>query len=176
MKTPSAAAPAARKARGPDAAAYTGTGRRTHARCDDVPAHDAGFPASKVRRYARPSPNALARAGAPPTFATPLCPAPTPRIVRPPAATSTDAAADAVMAGWRVSRLVTQLARRTRWLAPAARVMATHRSMALPGVSATPTRSKPRSSPSRTIRVVYSGVYGQKKNPTFTARRPRRSR
>src|SRR5215510_15331377 len=44
--------------------------------------------------------------------------------------------------------------------------MATHGSMALPGVSAMPTRSKPCSSPRRAMRSVYSGVYGQKKNPT----------
>src|ERR1700746_2898342 len=53
----------------------------------------------------------------------------------------------------------------TREVAEAARVMATHGSMALPGVSAMPTMSKPCSSPRRAMRSVYSGVYGQKKNP-----------
>ncbi len=43
--------------------------------------------------------------------------------------------------------------------------MATHGSSALPGVSAMPIRSKPVSSPSRAMRAVYSGVYGQKKKP-----------
>jgi len=67
-------------------------------------------------------------------------------------------AADAVMEGWRVTRLVTHVARVTRDVAAAASVMATHGSSALPGVSAMPTRSKPRSSPRRAMRAVYSGV------------------
>src|SRR5215471_11901954 len=89
-----------------------------------------------------------------------------PSTLRPPETTSTEAAADAVTEGCRVTRLVTHVARRTREVAAAARVMATHGSMALPGVSAMPTMSKPCSSPRRAIRSVYSGVYGQKKNPT----------
>jgi hypothetical protein len=86
-------------------------------------------------------------------------------MVRPPAAASTEAAAEAVIDGWRVTRLVTQVASATRDVAAAASVMATHGSSALPGVSAMPTRSKPVSSPSRAMRAVYSGVYGQKKKP-----------
>src|SRR5690349_14416955 len=113
-----------------------------------------------------PGASSDARVGAPPTLATPLWPAPIPRMVRPPAAASTDAAAEAVMDGCRVTRLVTHVARRTREVAPAAMVMATHGSSALPGVSAMPTTSKPSSSPRRAMRAVYSGVYGQKKKPT----------
>src|SRR5215467_496982 len=113
-----------------------------------------------------PSRKTLGPVGAAPTLATPLCPEPTPRMVRPPEAMSTDAAADAVMAGWRVTRFVTHVASRTREVAEAASVIATHGSMALPGVSAMPTMSKPCSSPRRAMRSVYSGVYGQKKNPT----------
>jgi len=64
-------------------------------------------------------------------------------MVRPPEERSTDAAAEAVMDGWRVTRFVTQVASRTREVAEAASVMATHGSMALPGVSAMPTMSKP---------------------------------
>ncbi len=86
-------------------------------------------------------------------------------MVRPPEARSTDAAADAVMDGWRLTRLVTQVASRTRDVAETASVIATHGSIALPGVSAMPTMSKPCSSPRRAMRAVYSGVYGQKKNP-----------
>src|SRR5215831_7074930 len=89
-----------------------------------------------------------------------------PSTLRPPETTSTEAAADAVTEGWRVTRLVTHVARRTREVTAAARVMATHGSMALPGVSAMPTMSKPCASPRRAMRSVYSGVYGQKKNPT----------
>src|SRR5215831_1457656 len=89
-----------------------------------------------------------------------------PSTLRPPETTSTEAAADAVTEGWRVTRLVTHVARRTREVTAAARAMATHGSMALPGVSAMPTMSKPCASPRRAMRSVYSGVYGQKKNPT----------
>ena len=130
-----------------------------------APRHDAGAPLSAAFRNARPSRRSAARLGAPPTLATPLCPAPTPRMVRPPAAASTEAAAEAVIDGWRVTRLVTQVASATRDVAAAASVMATHGSSALPGVSAMPTRSKPSSSPRRAMRAVYSGVYGQKKKP-----------
>ena len=135
-----------------------------------APRHEAGAPASAVFRNVMPSPRSAARVGAPPTLATPLCPAPIPRMVRPPAATSTEAAAEAVMEGCRVTRLVTQVARRTREVAAAAMVMATHGSSALPGVSAMPTRSKPSSSPRRAMRAVYSGVYGQKRKPTRIGR------
>ena len=164
-KAPSAAAPTARSAAGPEAAAYTGTARLFHDRCVGAPRHAAGAPLSAVLRNASPSRRSEARLGAPPTLATPLCPAPTPRMVRPPAAASTEAAAEAVIDGWRVTRLVTQVAIATRDVAAAARVMATHGSSALPGVSAMPTSSKPSSSPSRAMRAVYSGVYGQKKKP-----------
>src|SRR5207247_3099270 len=111
--------------------------------------------------------------GAPPPLAPPLCPEPTPRMVRPPEAASTDAAAEAVMAGWRVTRFVTHVASRTREVAEAASVIAIHGSMALPGVSAMPTMSKPCSSPRHAMLVVYSGVYGQKKNPKRMAPRVR---
>ncbi len=75
-------------------------------------------------------------------------------MVRPSEAASTEAAADAVMDGCRETRFVTQVASRMRDVAAAARVMATHASMALPGVSAMPTMSKPYSSPRRAMRVV----------------------
>src|SRR6267378_7843541 len=78
---------------------------------------------------------------------------------------STDAAAPAVIAGWRVARLVTQAARPTRWVRVAARVSATQRSIALPGVSAMPRRSHPSRSASPAMRAVYSGDHGQKKKP-----------
>src|SRR5215510_1324748 len=118
----------------------------------------------------RPSRSDEGPAGALPTFATPLCPAPMPSTLRLPETTSTDAAADAVTEGCRVTRLVTHVASRMREVAEAAMVMATHGSMALPGVSAMPTMSKPCSSPRRAMRTVYSGVYGQKKNPKRMAR------
>src|SRR5215469_17027665 len=89
-----------------------------------------------------------------------------PSTLRPPETTSTDAAADAVTEGCRVTRLVTHVASGMCEVTEAAKVMATHGSMALPGVSAMPTMSKPWSSPRRAMRSVYSGVYGQKKNPT----------
>ena len=104
-----------------------------------------------------PSRKASGPAGTPPMLATPLCPAPMPRMVRPPEARSAEAAAEAVMDGWRVTRFVTHVASRTRVVAAMASVMATHGSMALPGVSAIPTMSKPYSSPRRAICVVYSG-------------------
>ncbi len=159
-----------RSAAGPDAAAYTGTGRFTQARCVGAPRQAAGAPESAVLRNAMPSRRSAALLRAPPTLVTPLCPAPMPRMVRPSAAASTEAAAEAVMAGCRVTRLVTHVASRTRDVAAAAIVMATHGSRALPGVSAMPTRSKPSSSPSRAMRAVYSGVYGQKKKPTRIGR------
>jgi hypothetical protein len=65
------------------------------------------------------------------------------------------------------------VASRAREVAEAASVIATHGSMALPGVSAMPTMSKPCSSPRRAMRTVYSGVYGQKKNPKRMALRLR---
>src|SRR5262249_11038491 len=130
------------------------------------PRHEAGWPERAARRKMRPSRSDEGSAGALPTFATPLCPAPMPSTLGPPETTSTDAAADAVTEGCRVTRLVTHVARRTREVTAAARVMATHGSMALPGVSAMPTMSKPCASPRRAMRSVYSGVYGQKKNPT----------
>src|SRR5229473_339362 len=135
---------------------------------DQTSTAPAGRPADAApsARRARTRVTSAARVGAPPTLATPLCPAPIPRMVRPPAARSTEAAAEAVIDGWRVTRLVTHVASRTREVAAAARVMATHGSSALPGVSAMPTRSKPSSSPRRAMRAVYSGVYGQKKKPT----------
>src|SRR5215469_18339927 len=89
-----------------------------------------------------------------------------PSTLRPPETTSTDAAADAVTEGCRVTRLVTHVASGMCEVTEAAKVMATHGSMALPGVSAMPTMSKPCASPRRAMRSVYSGVYGQKKNPT----------
>src|SRR5438309_1293654 len=82
---------------------------------------------------------------------------------------STDAAAPAVIAGWRVARLVTQAARPTRSVRVAARVSATQRSIALPGVSAMPRRSQPSRSASRAMRDVYSGDHGQKKKPKRAA-------
>src|SRR5262249_17548720 len=130
------------------------------------PRHEAGWPERVARRKMRPSRSDEGPAGALPTFATPLCPAPMPSTLRLPETTSTDAAADAVTEGCRVTRLVTHVASRMREVAEAAMVMATHGSMALPGVSAMPTMSKPCSSPRRAMRSVYSGVYGQKKNPT----------
>jgi hypothetical protein len=75
----------------------------------------------------------------------------------PPESRSSDAAAPAVMAGSRVAKFVTQLASRTRVLSVAACARATHTSMALPGVSAMPTRSHPCSSPSRTMRATSAG-------------------
>ncbi len=93
-----------------------------------------------------------------PTLVTPLWPVPTPRISRPPLSASTEAAAPAVMAGARVTKLVTHAASETRSVRSAARASATHTSIALPGVSAMPTRSQPRDSPSDTMRAVYAGV------------------
>ena len=61
------------------------------------------------------------------------------------------------MAGSRVARLVTQLASRTRVVSVAAWVRATQTSIALPGVSAIPTRSQPCDSPSRTMRSTSAG-------------------
>src|SRR5437762_450713 len=85
--------------------------------------------------------------------------------MRPPETASTEAAAPAVIAGWRDEKFVTQAARPTRSVRVAASVSATHGSIALPGVSAMPTRSQPRRSPSVAMRAVYSGVHGQKKKP-----------
>src|ERR1051326_6558855 len=79
-----------------------------------------------------------------------------------------DAAADAVTTGWRETKFVTHAASVTRSVRAAATPSATQRSIALPGVPATPTRSKPSRSPSAAIRAVYAGSYGQKKKPTFT--------
>jgi hypothetical protein len=61
------------------------------------------------------------------------------------------------MAGSRVERFVTQLASRTRVLSVAAWASATQTSIALPGVSAIPTRSQPWASPSRTMRSTKTG-------------------
>lgn len=83
-----------------------------------------------------------------------LCPVPTPSMNRPPHTAASDVAADAVTSGWRETKLVTQAASGTRSVCAAATPSATHRSMALPGVSAMPTRSKPRRSPSAAIRAV----------------------
>ena len=59
-----------------------------------------------------------------PTFATPLWPVPMPRTMRPPEIASTEAAAPAVMAGWREDRLVTHAASVTRSVRVAASVRA----------------------------------------------------
>ena len=48
-----------------------------------APRHDAGSPPRTVRRNVTPSRSACGPVGAPPTLATPLCPAPMPRTVRP---------------------------------------------------------------------------------------------
>ena len=65
-------------------------------------------------RNPTPSRSARAPVGAPPTLVTPLWPAPIPRMVRPWEATSTEAAADAVMDGCRETRFVTHAASRMR--------------------------------------------------------------
>src|SRR5438874_6345477 len=78
------------------------------------------------------------------------------------------------MAGWRVARLVTQAARPTRSVRVAARVSATQRSIALPGVSAMPRRSQPSRSANPAMRAVYSGDHGQKKKPKRAALTSRR--
>ncbi len=125
----------------------------------------ARSPASSARVNATPSLNALGVDGRAPALTAALWPVPSPRMNRPPLAASSDAAADAVTSGCREMRFVTHAASVTRSVHAAAMPSATHRSIALPGVSATPTRSKPRRSPSVAIRVVYAGSYGQKKKP-----------
>jgi hypothetical protein len=102
-------------------------------------------------------PSDSGRVAVDPTFTTPLWPDPTPSTTRSGASRSTDAAAVAVIAGCRVVTLVTHSATLARWVFWAATVVATHASMALPGVSAIPTIAKPSASPSDAMRRVYSG-------------------
>jgi len=85
-----------------------------------------------------PSASSCARDFASPMFMVPLCPAPMPSTARPFARWSREAIAAALTAGWRLMRLVTQMATRARRQARATIAADTQGSMALPGVSAMP--------------------------------------
>src|SRR5229473_6926395 len=114
MKTPSAVAPAAASAPGPDPAAYTGTRRAGRGNTVVTPLSVARSPASNARVNASPSLNAPGLDGRAPALTAALCPVPMPSVKRPPEIASIDAAADAVTSGCRDTRLVTQAASGTR--------------------------------------------------------------
>jgi hypothetical protein len=88
-----------------------------------------------------PSASSSTRERASPILCVPLYPAPRPRTARPGAKRSSEAIAAADAAGCRDSTLLTQIATRGWAVAAATNAAATHGSMALPGVSATPTMS-----------------------------------
>jgi len=103
----------------------------------------AGSPASSLRMKVVPAASSPIRERPSPILRVPLCPVPRPRIARPGASRSSEAIAAADAAGCRDSRLLTQSATRARPVSCAIIVAATHGSIALPGVSAMPTMSKP---------------------------------
>ncbi len=164
-KAPSAWAPAIARARGPDAETKTGLGRLIQGRCASPPCHAARSPRRIARRKSVPSARSRIVDRPSPRLRVPLCPLPRPRIVRPGARRSSEAIAAAKTAGWRDSRLVTHNAIRARSTVCATIVAATHGSIALPGVSAMPIRSKPCRSAEAAMRRTRSGVNGQKKKP-----------
>src|SRR5262249_3659228 len=134
-------APAALSERGWEAARKTGLERFTHGRCAVPSRYEADRPRRSSLRNTTPSASSAAgRLGAP-TFRVPLWPTPMPSTARPGARSSIDAIEAADTAGWRVTRLLTHTATRPGRVGAAPSVVATHGSIALPGVSAIPTMS-----------------------------------
>src|SRR5215831_11481749 len=135
MNTPSAVRPAACSGCGWEAARKTGGARLIHGRCALAPPRVAGAPFNSVLMKVTPSASSFARDFGSPTFLVPLCPAPMPSTARPFETWSSEAIAAALIAGCRVSRLVTQSATRARRDARATMAADTQGSMAFPGVS-----------------------------------------